>query len=587
MVSRFAAFLLAAVALALNVAASAEIFEPPGALGYRLTYTDGFRVAAVDAGSAAARAGIAAGDRLDVSRSKLHDRIVALEYRPPLAGESVSFAVIRPGRPAPLDVTLRAGTPTRDEARQAQFSPLTSLLHLTGFAYIGVALFILLRRPNRMTWGLFLYLISAANASQHRFPDALFPLAQFASDVIDIAGPIGLLIFAARFPHDEALGWEAWIDRLAIPIGAVFAVPNIAWDATSLLAGRSPAPWMSLGSTAGALGLILASGATLVASYFGDPPAERRRLQWAILGVLFTLPSYASEWGRYWSTTYLVATSEALVWIATILYACAPFALAYAVVRSRVFEVSFVIGRTLIYTILTGTIFAFFALVEWLAGRLLEGTGVTMALVALSAIGVAFSLEFLYAKVELFVERVLFRRRHLAERHLERVAERLQSAPSRERVEEALLHEPVRAYALTSAALFVRDGSGELSRGGEALDRGVAAKLDGARRSVRLEGDPVLAVPVYVRARLEAVALYGAHVNGEDIAPDEAASLEAIGAAAGLAYDHLEAARIRDEATRWRRLAQEQARELAALRERLGLLGEHLARDDANGDRPA
>jgi hypothetical protein len=77
-----------------------------------------------------------------------------------------------------------------------------------------------------------------------------------------------------------------------------------------------------------------------------------------------------------------------------------------------------------------------------------------------------------------------------------------------------------------------------------------------------------LAVPVLVRARLYAVALYGPHRNGEDIDPDEASSLEAIATAAGMAYDHLEAARCERAAARWRKLAERQARELAALRAR-------------------
>jgi hypothetical protein len=80
------------------------------------------------------------------------------------------------------------------------------------------------------------------------------------------------------------------------------------------------------------------------------------------------------------------------------------------------------------------------------------------------------------------------------------------------------------------------------------------------------DGDGVLAIPIFLRARLEAVAVYGAHANGEDIDPDEAATLEALGAAAGVAYDHLEAARLERDAFRWRRLAERQARELAALR---------------------
>ena len=141
-----------------------------------------------------------------------------------------------------------------------------------------------------------------------------------------------------------------------------------------------------------------------------------------IAGVLFTLLSYSSDWARYWSTTYLLATSDVLVWIATVLYACAPFAIAYAVVRQRVFDISFVISRTLVLTTLTAVIFALFALIEWLAGRVIEQSGVTIVLVALAAIGVAFSLEAFTQRSSRLRGGPLFRRRHLAERHLADVA---------------------------------------------------------------------------------------------------------------------------------------------------------------------
>jgi hypothetical protein len=576
---RFSALIAAAVAIALNVAASVQLFTPPSTFGYRLVYAEGNRVAAVDPQTAAASAGIVLGDRLDFSDSTLHDRVVGLEYQPPLVGERITFHV----RSRP--VTLEAMPLTRAESRLAMFSPLTSFLRLTGFAYIVVALLILLRRPNRMTWGLFLYLVSATNVTLYRFPDWLFLLAQFASDLLSIAGPIGLVIFAARFPENRPAGWRVWLDRFALPIGALFVIPNLAWDVTSLFLGGSPSAWMSLGSILGALTLILIAGVTLVAAYFGVARGERQRFAWVIAGVLFTLVSYASEWARYWETTYPLATADVLIWCATLLYACAPFAIAYAVVRQRVFDVSFVIGRTLVFTILMGTIFALFAFIEWLAGHLIEQGGVTIALVALTAVGVAFSLEAAHAKIEDFVKRLLFRRRNLAERHLAGVATRLPYAENDGTVDQALLREPVEAYSLGSSALFKRDDSGDYRREGEALDRALSLRLQRKGRSVHLhEGGAVLAVPVFVRARLEVVAVYGAHLNGEDVDPDEARSLEAFCSAAATAYDRLDAQRTHQEITRWRRLAERQARELAELRGAESLLGEHLAGDDAHGD---
>ncbi|HEY6326368.1 MAG TPA: hypothetical protein VIW73_07660 [Candidatus Cybelea sp.] len=584
---RLAALFAAAVAIALNVAASVQLFTPPSTFGYRLIFTDGNRVAEVDPGTSAAHAAIRAGDRLDFSRSSLHDRIVGLDYQPPVAGERTSFDVAHPSTPLRMTKTLAAMPLTAAEAQHATFSPLTSFLRLAGFAYIVVALAILLRRPNRMTWGLFLYLVSATNVALFRFPVWLLPIAQLASDILAVAGPIGLVIFAARFPGDNPTGWRVWLDRLAIPVGALFVIPNLAWDAASLFGSGSPAPWMSLGSVAGALALLAIAGVTLVAAYFSVARTQRQRFVWVMAGVLFTLLSYASEWARYWSTTYTLATSDVVAWIAVVLYAIAPFAIAYAVVRQRVFDISFVISRALVYTILTGAIFAVFALIEWLAARVIEQSGVTIILVALTAIGIAFSLEAAHARIEAFVEGLLFRRRHLAERHLAGVAAGLPFAENGAVVDEALAHEPVEAYALTYSALFKRDDSGAFIRGDEPLEAAVSLKLLGTRHAVRLgSGDAVLAVPVFVRSRLEAVALYGPHLSGEDIDPDEAASLEAMCAAAGTAYDHLDALRIQREIARWRRLAERQARELAALRERTSLLGEHLAGDDAHGNGP-
>ena len=50
------------------------------------------------------------------------------------------------------------------------------------------------------------------------------------------------------------------------------------------------------------------------------------------------------------------------------------------------------------------------------------------------------------------------------------------------------------------------------------------------------EAVPILALPILVRHRLEAFALYGEHTNGEDFDGDEIAILDRLGAAAGAGY---------------------------------------------------
>ncbi len=576
---RVAALLAAAIVVALNVAATATLFLPQSTFGYALTYTRGYVVESVDPGTSAAQAGIVPGDQIHFTRSSLHDRIIGLSYQPALPGERIAFTVVHAGEAR--TAALEARPPTAAESQQAGFSLLPSFLRLAGFVYIAVALVILLQRPSRMTWGLFLYLMSATTITTYRFPDSLFLVAEFASDVLSIAGPVGLIIFAARFPSGlPTTRWTAWLDRSAIPIGALFAIPNLAWDASALLRGSSPAAWMSLGSTLAALVLVLVAAIALGQTYLTTPPQERQRLQWVIAGVLMTLISYTADWARYWEAAYPLVTWGPLIWISALLYAVGPFTLAYAVVRQRVFDISFVVSRTVVYGVLTASIFAIFAFIEWMLGRLIEHSGATVVLLAAAAIGVAFWLENLHAKVEAWIESVFFRRRHAAETRLERIADGLPYAEHTKDVDEALVREPQIALALTSATLFKRDQDGRYVRDGEVLDGPLLLQVQGKHGPLRLHNfddsdgttqddrTPVLAVPVFVRSRLEAVALYGAHVNGEDIDPDEVAALKNICIAAGTAYDHLDALRMTRELEKFRALAERQAREIAVLRER-------------------
>jgi hypothetical protein len=63
-------------------------------------------------------------------------------------------------------------------------------------------------------------------------------------------------------------------------------------------------------------------------------------------------------------------------------------------------------------------------------------------------------------------------------------------------------------------------------------------------------GQPLLAVPIIVRHRLTEFALYGGHVGGEALDPDEIRSLRQLALPAGVAYDHLDAEALREQNAR-------------------------------------
>lgn len=577
--------LVAVVVFALNVGATIQLFAGENTFGYDLTYTDDYRVARILPGTSAAGAGIVPGDYLDFTASSVHDRILGLDYGRPRVNETITVRVVHGG--VSRTVTLRA----RPLAKTGPFAvvlPSAAFARLAGFAYIVVALAIVLRRPSRMTWGLYLYLLSASDVALLRAPLPLFLAGRLIYDVLAIAGPIGLIVFAARFPNDASSGWRSSIDRWSVPMAAVFAVPNLAWDATALAYGSAPARWMAFGSTLGALALIALAATFLAMSYAASAPKERKRLQWIIAGVLASLLSYASGWAEYLSAAYPLVTAPAVVWAGATLYAIAPFPIAYAVVRHRVFDVSFVVSRTIVYTILTAVIFALFSFLEWLAVRFLEHIGFAIALVVVASIAIGFWFNSIHARVDRIVDRVLFRRRHAAEKQLGRVTSALLAADTSAAIEEALVHEPMVALELNNAVLFRRDGDGRYLRArGEGtvspsapatLDQHLLLHVQGEAGPLRLhevvalEGyadadplKPVLAIPTFVRSRLEAVTLYGAHVNGEDIDPDELAMLAKLATAAAVAYSNVDAQRMTTELQKWRDIAEHEKQQLLAL----------------------
>jgi hypothetical protein len=241
-----------------------------------------------------------------------------------------------------------------------------------------------------------------------------------------------------------------------------------------------------------------------------------------------------------------------------------PLSVAYVVVRHRVFDVRFVLGRAAVYGVVTSVVVAGVALLDYVAGKVLERTQLTVIAEAAVAIIVGLSLNTVHKRTEATVERVFFRNRRRAEERLRRAGEGLVHADSADAVARALVDETIGALGLASAAVFRRDEGRFVrvaSRGWDATDCDVLASDEsavlavGARReplAVRDghwphgvlphgRGAPVYALPIILRDRLEAMLFVGAHDGDEQIDPDELATLRALCDAAAGAFDHLDA----------------------------------------------
>ncbi|HEY5095128.1 MAG TPA: hypothetical protein VII69_08450 [Candidatus Eremiobacteraceae bacterium] len=557
---RIVAVLLAAYALCITLPdLTRAIGHPVYLFGYSLDSTGA--VSEVNAGSSAAAAGVRPGDHLDLSGIQRDLRAIALVggSATPHARATISFT--RNGLRRVVVVSAESPEPPYR-------GPLVLARELAGIVYVIVGVALVLIRPSAMTWGFFLF-CCAFNPAPFavfvaRTPFVVLSVAFVINAALAAAGVVGVAVFALRFPSGVTLGWRTVAERICVALFVPLAAMDVYGAMEKLFFGAFTfADTVALGLTSA---LALLAVVALVTTYRVASGAERSRIQWVIFGSGASLLAFGADalllvpLAPYWVHAVLLATTV-----------CMPLAVAYAVIKHRVIDVRFVISRTLVYAVLTTILVGVFTLIDWFIGKVLDQTGLALTAELVAALALGFWMNGLHHRVDQFIDSVLFWQRYLAARRLMRAAAGLPHAANAAAVDEMLVGEPVDALKLASAALFrTRDGVGFARAaalnwpdgGAETLDASeqIVLQLKGERAPLLLDdvrwprhdlplGDraPALAVPVFVRDRMFAIALYGSHSNGEALDTDEISSLDRLAAGAAAAYDHIEAEALRAE----------------------------------------
>lgn len=554
--------------LAVTVPSVTRLWHPLGTFGYRAD-SDG-RVTQVSATSPAQEAGLKQGDRFALPLVPLEQRRYALGplFLAPAAGYTIRLPVVDGSGIRTTTMTAVA----EDLSVADKVLILVRTLGAVLFVLVGATLVLL--RPSPLTWGLLFFTIGLNPGSDATFdavlPAALYPANWLLETLALAGGNVGFLAFALRFPHEEIAGWKRPLNGLVpwllLGLGALggysVLAPYVAGKSTEL-ASRF---FYSIGIATFVAGLL-----ALAATYFHSAALDRQRIKWVILGSAIGLPSFAMAvlfnltsvfpYPPYWVICAL-ASLNLLV----------PAAIAYAVIRHHVIDVTFVISRAVVYGILTALLVAAFAFADWLLGRQLSNSGLTVAAEVGISIGFAFWLNSMHRGVDRFVDRTLFRARHLAELRIDRVARALPHARSKEVVSQLLVSEPVEALGLASAALFRRakddmfvceadiGWSQPCAQVVEPDDK-LVLHLQSELTPLSLHelhwnrpdlpvgvAQPQLAVPIVVRKRVLAFVVYGGHARGGALDPDEVRVLGNLMTGASAAYDHLEAEMLRAEA---------------------------------------
>jgi signal transduction histidine kinase len=226
---------------------------------------------------------------------------------------------------------------------------------------------------------------------------------------------------------------------------------------------------------------LLAGAGSLVQRFRHARGAERLRLRWLAVGavlvaaaLLVTLTALAAEDGD--SLIFQAALGVSL--------AVLPLATGAAILRYRLYDLDYLVSRTVVYGLLTAGGVALYVAVVRLADWLLrEGIGVGGSLLATAVVAVGFAPA--RAGLQRVVDRRLYGERHDPARAVARLGERLRDGPASAPGGDVLagvLQGVCEALRLPSASL--RDGAGaELASFGlpGALGEAIALEHEGQR----------------------------------------------------------------------------------------------------------
>jgi GAF domain-containing protein len=503
-------------------------------------------VSGVNPGGAAAAAGLRPGDRIDVRRQSLADRLSVLRG---------------PVRDRPLDVSVDRGARTFRSAIVPAQHGLRATVWLAYIVLLWTAIFagtIAWRRPELPEARLLSLMLSAyvlsITLNYLRLPLAQADIVIRAlSDVCGAAVLIALVAFTALFGRPlsrgrrliNAAAYASVLVSAAIGLLTAVSIVTLRFDPVALAFGE----WPALVSTVSEL-LVLLAGAAAIAAARGS---ERQRVVWAVssMGLLLVLFIVNDLLG--WLAPNLAGDTR-LFTIDNIIGIVTPVGLTYSVLSRRLLDVGFALNRAVVYSVVSVVVVGLFMTVENLLGGWLttvshaESLAVSVAV----ALAIGFSIRWIHGRIDRFVDVLFFRKRHRGEQALLRFAHEAAFVTDRDVLLSRAVGEVAQHTEAQTVAILLRDGAGTYvcaSTTGQPIPD--AGENDAAVLSMRASGNPVdlhgrdgalrgeYAFPMMARGTLIGTLVCGAKPGAEPYAPDERDALRAVAHGVGMALDTL------------------------------------------------
>lgn len=392
--------------------------------------------------------------------------------------------------------------------------------------------------------------------------------------------------FGARSRLRDTIEWGAYVLTALTFVRSVVSIIGIAtlWvdPLPFLVPSVISTGWYPLLCAIEPVVGLLAVVAAAAAAVASTGTSERTRAAWLLLPlpVAFAIASIVAL-STLLNTSWFVF-SGALVGRGLVALLGA-LTVTYALLKRRVLDFGFILGRTLVVAAISLIVVVAFILLEWVLGTVLSNVSHATGLAANAALALVLglSMRYIHQRVDAIVDSGLFHKRHEDERALVDFSKEAAYVTDLGALLDATIEKVRRHTDARGAALLVgRDGTYAAVRSyGEAGNPAVSENdeavlslktwhraIDPHHYATALHG--ALALPMLARGRLVAILLLGERLGGEAYAPDEIEALSQFTHGIGSALDSL-SERGGDDRADLRRLIAELAAEVRALPERL------------------
>jgi hypothetical protein len=540
------------------------LWTPQGAFGLASDY--GGNITDVVPDSPAAHAGIRPGDRILLGQTPFEARPKLVGVTTPVpAGARVRFRVQHAG--TARDVTLVAVAAHRSVAERVAL--ILGSFSAALFIIVGAALIWL--HPSPVAWGFGLYglLTNPVIPALSHFPSAQAHLAYVMFyDVAQNIGVVGLLVFALNFPRPLPVRWRSLLARL-LPLLFVLLAAWTTWIDLAVCVFAVPVHECNVALQV-AFGIVDLLAILLITETYLKGPAENRpRLRWVLVGF------YAGLVFNYIGNVLVYTANLTLpLWLDGALIATEvtlPLAVAYAIVRHRVIEIDVFVSRALVYGAFTTLLVVLFGATDWLFGLMLADFRLSIIFDAGITIGIALVFDRVQKVLEETIGQLVFRARQAAYRRLDRASRTFRFVTDSATLDHMVVGEPHDAFDIAALALFRRDGGvyrrvaaigwNELQCSTLGADDRLILEHEATEGSLHLadvpwrSGEiptgvaaPRLSIPLRCASILSGILLCSLERDGEDLDQQELQKLVEFTNSAAVAYDRIDAERLRTKA---------------------------------------